>query len=79
MIRASERYSQQRDLVPPDRLAACKATIIGVGSIGRQVALQLAAMGVQWLQLIDPQTVDTSNLASQGYLEADLGRVLQSA
>jgi len=69
-----ERYSRQKDIVPPDRLAACKATVIGVGAIGRQVALQLAAMGVPWLQLIDFDVVETSNLASQGYLEDDLGR-----
>ena len=69
-----ERYSRQRDIVPPDRLAACKATVIGVGAIGRQVALQLAAMGIPWLQLIDFDQVEESNLASQGYMEDDLGR-----
>jgi len=68
------RYSRQRDIVPPDRLAGCKATVVGVGAIGRQVAQQLAAMGVPWLQLVDPEVVEPSNLASQGYLEADLGR-----
>jgi len=40
-----ERYSRQKDIVPPERIAVCKATVIGVGAIGRQVALQLAAMG----------------------------------
>ena len=69
-----ERYSRQRDIVPAERLAACKATVIGVGAIGRQVALQLTAIGIPWLQLIDFDTVEESNLASQGYLEADLGR-----
>ena len=52
-IQLNERFSRQKDIVPPDRLAACRATVIGVGAIGRQVALQLAAMGVPWLQLID--------------------------
>ena len=69
----NERYSRQRDIVPPDRLAVCKATIIGVGAIGRQVALQLAAMGVPRLHLVDFDIVEESNLASQGYLEDDLG------
>jgi sulfur carrier protein ThiS adenylyltransferase len=69
-----ERYSRQRDLVPPERLATCKATVIGVGAIGRQVALQLTAMGIPWLQLIDFDCVEESNIASQGYLENDLGR-----
>jgi len=69
-----ERYSRQQDIVPAERIAECKATVIGVGAIGRQVALQLAAMGIPWLQLIDFDTVETSNLASQGYLEGDLDR-----
>ena len=69
-----ERYSRQRDIVPPDRLAVCKATVIGIGAIGRQVALQLAAMGIPWLQLVDFDLVEESNLASQGYLQDDLGR-----
>jgi len=49
----NERYSRQRDIVPAERIADCKATVIGVGAIGRQVALQLAAMGIPWLQIID--------------------------
>jgi sulfur carrier protein ThiS adenylyltransferase len=68
----NERYSRQRDIVPADRIAACKATVIGVGAIGRQVALQLAAIGIPWLQLIDFDIVEESNLASQGYRELDL-------
>lgn len=69
-----ERYSRQRDVVPHERLAASAATVIGVGAIGRQVALQLTAMGIPWLQLVDFDHVEDSNIASQGYLEADLGR-----
>jgi sulfur carrier protein ThiS adenylyltransferase len=70
----TERYSRQQDLIPMERLARCKATIIGVGAIGRQVALQLAAMGISWPQLVDFDVVEASNLASQGYFEDDLGR-----
>jgi hypothetical protein len=70
----NERYSRQQDIVPAERIAGCKATVVGVGAIGRQVALQLSAMGVAWLQLVDFDTVDASNLASQGYLEADLSK-----
>lgn len=70
----SDRYSRQQDIVPSERLAVCKATVIGVGAIGRQVALQLAAMGIPWLQLVDFDVVEVSNLASQGYLQDDLDR-----
>jgi hypothetical protein len=45
-----DRYSRQQDIVPAERIADCKATVIGVGAIGRQVALQLAAMGVPCLR-----------------------------
>ncbi len=69
-----ERFSRQKDLVPPEKLARCKPTIVGVGAIGRQVALQLAAMGIPCLQLVDFDTVEESNLASQGYLEEDLNQ-----
>jgi hypothetical protein len=70
-----ERYSRQQDIVPPERLAACQATVIGVGAVGRQVALQLTALGIPYLQLVDFDAVETSNLASQGYLEEDLGKL----
>ena len=69
-----ERYSRQKDIVPAERLADCHPTVIGVGAIGRQVALQLAAIGVPWLQLIDFDIVEEANLAAQGFLETDLGR-----
>ena len=72
-MKDEERYSRQKDIVPAERIAACKVTVIGVGAIGRQAALQLTAIGVPSLQLIDFDLVEVSNLASQGYLEEDLG------
>ena len=71
---SSERYSRQIDIVPRERIMDCKATVIGVGAIGRQVAIQLTAIGVPVLQLVDFDHVEISNLASQGYLQKDLKR-----
>ena len=68
-----QRYIRQRDIIPPERLARHKVTVIGVGAIGRQVAMQMTAMGVPWLQLVDFDLVGVENLACQGYLESDLG------
>jgi sulfur carrier protein ThiS adenylyltransferase len=69
------RFSRQDDLVPESRLATLdKATVIGIGAIGRQVALQLAAIGVPRVQLIDFDTVDPTNVTTQGYLAADVGQ-----
>lgn len=68
-----ERDSRQRDLVPPDRLSRCHAVVVGVGSVGRQVALQLAATGVPAMTLYDPDVVGVENLAPQGFWETDVG------
>jgi sulfur carrier protein ThiS adenylyltransferase len=75
MTTASEhdRFVRQQELVPQDRLVAIKATVIGVGAIGRQLAVQLAAIGTPRLQLVDFDIVDLSNVTTQGYLAADIG------
>jgi molybdopterin/thiamine biosynthesis adenylyltransferase len=74
MSSANERFARQQELVPHDRLCETKVTVIGVGAIGRQVALQLAAMGAHRLQLVDFDTVEWTNVTTQGYLAADVGR-----
>ena len=68
-----DRFVRQRDLVPHDRLSDVMVTVIGVGAIGRQVALQLAAIGASRLQLIDFDVVAHSNVTTQGYLAEDVG------
>ncbi|XZE53588.1 ThiF family adenylyltransferase [Planctomycetaceae bacterium SH139] len=67
------RFTPQQTLVPKDRLAELRVTIIGVGAIGRQLALQLASLGVRRLQLIDFDEVDATNVTTQGYLMGDIG------
>ena len=47
------RFTRQQDLVPLEQLQALTITVIGVGAIGRQVAIQLAALGASHIQLID--------------------------
>ena len=68
------RFQRQDDLVPRDRLADIKATVIGVGAIGHNLAMQLAAIGVSRLQLVDFDVVDLSNVTTQGYWASDVGR-----
>lgn len=67
------RFDRQADLVPQQRLMDLKATIIGIGAIGRQVAIQLAAIGVRNLQIVDFDTVDLSNVTTQGYSISKIG------
>lgn len=69
-----DRFIRQRDLVPKDRLLNVTTTVIGVGAIGRQVAMQLAAIGAPSIQLIDFDTVDATNVTTQGYHTDDVGQ-----
>ena len=69
-----DRDLRQREIVPPEKLARCHAVVVGVGAIGRQVALQLAAVGVPFLVLYDHDTVAAENLAAQGYRPDQLGQ-----
>ena len=69
------RFTRQAGLVPRERIQELQATVIGVGAIGRQVALQLAALGIPRLQLIDFDQVELTNITTQGYDHQDLGQL----
>jgi sulfur carrier protein ThiS adenylyltransferase len=75
----SDRFERQQSLVPQHRLAGLTATIIGVGAIGRQVALQLAAIGAPRIQLVDFDKVEATNVTSQGYWQRDLEQLKVAA
>ena len=68
-----KRFGRQEDLVPDDRLRKITVSVIGVGAIGRQVALQLAALGARRIQLVDFDSVELSNITTQGYHASDAG------
>jgi len=74
MISIDNRYERQADLVPGNQLNSLTATVIGVGAIGRQVALQLASIGGRKIQLVDFDTVEPTNITTQGYWASDLGQ-----
>jgi sulfur carrier protein ThiS adenylyltransferase len=65
-----KRYERQSDIFNGSGL---NVIIIGVGAVGRQVALQLSAMGVESLTLVDNDSVEEVNLCAQGFREKDLG------
>lgn len=69
----NDRFVRQHHLVPTDRLQEIVVTVIGVGAIGRQAALQLAAIGARRLHLLDFDIVDPSNVTTQGYRTPDVG------
>ena len=74
-----DRDIRQRDLIIPERLNKLSVFIVGVGAIGRQVALQLAAVGVPDMVLFDHDTVGVENLAAQGFSPSDIGKSKVSA
>jgi sulfur carrier protein ThiS adenylyltransferase len=71
VIDDKKRYERQSDIFCGKDLTVA---IVGVGAVGRQVALQLCAMGVSRLVLIDFDTVEEENLSAQGFRERDLGK-----
>ena len=73
MITQDSRFQRQTDLVPHQRLNALRLTVIGIGAIGRQVSLQLAAMGARSIQLIDFDVVEPTNVTTQAYMADDIG------
>ena len=71
---SNHRFERQEGLVPREILEPLDITIVGVGAIGRQVALQVASLGASRLTLIDFDRVEVSNLATQGYVLEDIGK-----
>jgi molybdopterin-synthase adenylyltransferase len=67
-----DRNIRNFDIVPADKLVNTHCIVVGVGAIGRQVAIQLTAMGVASLELVDFDIVESVNLGPQGYYESDL-------
>jgi hypothetical protein len=73
-IATEDRFARQQELVPAERLAPLLVTVIGVGSIGRQVARTLAVIGARRMQLVDFDHVEDTNRTTQGYLAEDVGQ-----
>ncbi len=69
----TDRFIRQSGFVPAAKMAEANIAVIGVGAIGRQVAIQLVAMGVRRLTIIDFDTVEDHNRTTQGYRLADVG------
>lgn len=71
---ATRDFSRQSGLVPAEKLAATPIIVVGVGAVGRQLALQLASIGARDVMLIDHDKVEMTNITTQGYHAEDIGR-----
>jgi len=65
--KAKDRFERQAGLVPHDKLLETNIMIVGVGAVGRSVALQLAAIGASNVMLVDFDIVEETNVTTQGY------------
>ncbi len=70
---SSNRQYRMSDIVPAEHLAELNIAVIGVGAIGRNVALQLAQIGAESLTLIDPDTIEELNVGPQGFRPSEIG------
>jgi len=58
-----------------ERLETAEVAILGAGGLGGRVALDLAAIGVGTIRVVDGDVIELSNLNRQiQYAEADIGR-----
>jgi len=73
-VMTADRFQRQAELVPRSRINEITATVIGVGAVGRQIALQLASIGSRNLQLIDFDRVELTNVTTQGYRRDQIGQ-----
>lgn len=70
---SSDRYSRQSGMIDMQHLSNLSCAVVGCGAIGRNVALQLASIGVQRLTLVDFDVVEETNVVTQGFLESQIG------
>ena len=70
----TDRFARQGEVVPREAIASTTPMVAGVGAIGRQVTMQLAAIGCPKLLIYDFDAVDLSNVTTQGYRVRSVGR-----
>jgi tRNA A37 threonylcarbamoyladenosine dehydratase len=72
-------YDRQARIFDPTKYSAVCVAIIGLGNIGSNAAVMLAKLGVKKLILVDHDTVEAHNLASQFYTSHDGGKLKTEA
>ncbi len=70
----TEFTARSRDVIDTNALAGKKVVFIGTGSVGSQMALQLAQSAVGHYVLLDPDSFSAANLSRHACGLTDLGR-----
>jgi len=68
-----DRLERQSGIIPNHLILNASCMVIGVGAIGRQVALQLASVGVRTIKLVDFDDIEEVNITTQGYYHHQKG------
>lgn len=64
---------RQNQCVPAMKLTQQRFAVVGVGSVGREIAMELASMGAEEIHLFDFDNVERRNLVNQHYRDQDVG------
>ena len=75
----SELHSRSRGILEVDALAGRRVAIVGLGSFGSQVSIELAKVGVGAFSLFDFDRVELHNLMRHTCTVQDLGRLKTDA
>jgi len=68
-----DRFALQNKLISTTRIRDEAVTIVGSGAVGRQIALQLVALGISKLTIIDPAVIEAGDVTSAGFRLDDVG------
>ena len=74
MTELSPRDARTDRIISAALLRDTNVNVIGCGAVGRQVALQLGAMGVGQIHLQDFDKIGEENLGTQGWPRAKIGQ-----
>lgn len=70
----SDFHSRQNAFIPAENLKDVSVLIVGCGAIGRNVASNVARLGVKSITLVDHDIVEAHNIVPQNWKKQDCGR-----
>lgn len=70
----SVSYGRQAAILDPALAASTHVTVLGLGTVGSNAAVELARLGIGSLHVVDLDVVEEVNLPSQAYHLGDVGR-----